>query len=222
MTRREIFQKHDNLVARLDRRFRFIREKYADHMQCARGCAQCCHGLFDISLPDALRASQAFGMIPQKIRSAASSRSSAIQDEIVREGRDLQEPFVLNEISGERIDELAESVSGVRCPLLDENDHCLIYEGRPIACRLEGIPMVDSHDGLFGDWCELNFKEGISPALEEDLRLDYYELQSVEQEAAADLSERLLGIRQEDATIFLPSVIAAFDSFWIQWIRHEF
>jgi Fe-S-cluster containining protein len=219
MTSRTILQMHDSLVSRLDKWFQSIQAKHGDRMHCARGCSKCCYGLFDISLPDALRVASAFSMLPQEIRSAAAKRSSAIQKKIIQEGMELQEPFFLNKISEEKIDQLVESVSDVLCPLLDWNDHCLIYGHRPIACRLEGIPMVDSHDGLFGDWCELNFKEGVSSALAEDLRLDYYELQAVEREATAGLSHRLLGIRQDEVTIFLPSIIAAFDSFWAQWIR---
>ena len=80
MTRPALYRKHDDLVNRLDTRFRFIHGKYADQMSCGRGCAQCCHGLFDISLPDALRVARAFGMLPQEIRSAAAKRSSVIQN----------------------------------------------------------------------------------------------------------------------------------------------
>ena len=28
----------------------------------------------------------------------------------------------------------------VRCPLLDKDDRCLLYEVRPITCRLYGVP----------------------------------------------------------------------------------
>ncbi len=35
-----------------------------------------------------------------------------------------------------------------------------IYE-RPMACRLEGVPMVDTRHGLLGDWCDLNFTGGV-------------------------------------------------------------
>ncbi len=214
-----LMQEHDNLVGRLDKWLRSIRDKHNDQIQCACGCAKCCHGLFDISLPDALRTASAFGMLPQDIQSACANRSSIIRRKIIQEEGELQAPFFLNEISEERIDQLVECVHDVRCPLLDDNARCLIYEDRPIACRLEGIPMMDSNDGLFGDWCELNFKEGISPAMAEDLRLDYYELQAIEQEVTANLSHHLLGSRHERVTVFLPSVIAAFDSFWIKWIR---
>ena len=74
--------------------------------------------------------------------------------------------------------------------------------------------MVDTRDGLFGDWCELNFKEGVFPETARDLSLDYYEIQAIELEATGNLSEVLLASRQEEATVFVPSVIAAFGSFW--------
>jgi hypothetical protein len=53
--------------------------------------------------------------------------------------------------------------------------------------------MVDIRDGLFGDWCELNFTQGISPEIAADLRLDFGEIQAIEQTAA----------------VFIPSVIVA-------------
>jgi len=43
-----------------------------------------------------------------------------------------------------------ESARSPRCPLLGSHDECLVYECRPLACRLEGAPMVDSRDGPFG------------------------------------------------------------------------
>ncbi len=211
-------QKHNSLANYLDKWFRLIRDKYADQMQCGCGCAQCCHGLFDISLPDALLTARAFGLLPREIKSGIIEASSEIQEKIALEGRELQDPFFLDKLSQDRIDQLAESVHDGGCPLLDDNNRCLIYEDRPIACRLEGVPMVDIHDGVFGDWCELNFKEGVSSELAADFRLDYHELQAVEQEVTAHLSSLLLGSRQEEVTAFLPSVIASFDTFWIKWI----
>lgn len=218
MTLPSALQKHNDLVNYLDKWFQLIQDKYTDQMQCGCGCAQCCHGLFDISLPDAMRAAHAFGMLPKEIKTSVTKASSEIQEKIALEGKELQAPFFLDKLSPDRIDELVGSVHDVGCPLLDVNDRCLIYEDRPISCRLEGVPMVDLQDGAFGDWCELNFNDGISSELAEDLRLDYYELQVVEQEVTASLSSHLLGSRQEEVTVLLPSVIASFDTFWIKYI----
>src|SRR5213593_4789205 len=38
----------------LDGWFRHIRDRYAQHMKCGKGCTAWCYGLFDISLADAL------------------------------------------------------------------------------------------------------------------------------------------------------------------------
>jgi Fe-S-cluster containining protein len=218
MTLHSALQKHDDLVKYLDKWMRSVQKLYADQMQCKSGCAQCCRGLFDLSLPDAMRVAQAFNALPQDIKSTVKKASSEIEKKIALEGKELKPPFFLNNLSQDRIDQLAESGYDVNCPLLDNNDCCLIYKHRPIACRLEGIPMVDLHDGVFGDWCELNFKEGVPSERVDGLRMDYYELQRVEQEATAYLSSFLLASREEEVTVFLPSVIASFDTFWAKWI----
>jgi Fe-S-cluster containining protein len=207
-------EKHNKLLQYLDDWFRSLQAKHADRMQCGPGCARCCHGLFDVSLPDALRIAKAFGTLPAEARSAAANRASAIQAKICQEAAELRAPFFLNAISQDRIDQLAERIQDVRCPLLDERNSCRIYDHRPLACRLEGIPMVDSRDGPFSDWCELNFKEGVSAELAEDFRLDYYEIHAIEQEVTEYLSQYLLASRQEQITLFIPSVIDAFDGFW--------
>ena len=46
----------------------------------------------------------------------------------------------------------------VRCPLLGENDLCIMYESRPITCRLYGIPTSSS--GMSHICGRTNFKEG--------------------------------------------------------------
>ena len=67
--------------------------------------------------------------------------------------------------------------------------------------------MVDAQDGWFGDWCKLNFTEGLPPESVQDFSLDYYEIQAVQGEANRSLSERRLRRGIEDVTVFIPSVI---------------
>ena len=79
---------------------------------------------------------------------------------------------------------------------------------------------VDGQDGLFDNWCERNFQEGITPetesALITDLQLDYYAMQDLEQAAAMRLL-RLFGDShstcQEAPTVLMPSIIAAYADF---------
>jgi hypothetical protein len=60
--------------------------------------------------------------------------------------------------------------------------------------------MVDVRDGLFGDWCELNFTEGVPKEAMADLQLDY--------DAINEASEN-----SGDVT-FIASVVAQYEEFW--------
>jgi Fe-S-cluster containining protein len=186
-----LLSKHQETRRRLDDRFRRIRVKYADRMQCGRGCARCCHGLFDVSLPDALCVAEGFKKLSGRIQAEIAERASVIQQRLKSQNADFKPPYFLDAGDQDGIDRLVESAAEVRCPLLDAENACLLYDNRPIQCRLEGVPMVDAEDGLFGDWCELNFKEGVTAEIAGDLSLDYREIQAVEQ----------------TVTIFIPSVI---------------
>jgi Fe-S-cluster containining protein len=207
MTLHGSLAKYRALLERLDEWFCNLRTEYGHQIQCGKGCSRCCYGLFDISLPDAWQISESLGELPETMRSSITGRASIIQERIRRECPEIPEPFFLHMISPDKVDHIVERIQDARCPLLDENDECLLYHHRPLACRLEGIPMVDAHDGLFEDWCTLNFKDGITPERMEDLRLDYYEIQAVERKASRYLALEFLGVRQEEITLFIPSVV---------------
>jgi hypothetical protein len=74
--------------------------------------------------------------------------------------------------------------------------------------------MVDARDGLFGDWCELNFTGGISEARRRTLVLDYAGIQELDDSLTERLATGLLGRPARCATVFIPSLIAEFESFW--------
>lgn len=202
-------QRYGRQLRNLDAWFQSIRKKHAGKMACGQGCARCCYGLFDISLPEALFVVHAFDCMPETLQSEVKARALDIQERIMNAAPELKEPYFLNGLSGDRIDAIAIGVGDIRCPFLGEKDVCLIYEQRPMACRLEGVPMVDAQDGLFGDWCGLNFREGIFPELERDLCLDYYELQVTERAVTGDLAQYFLSYREPSVTLFIPSAIAA-------------
>ncbi len=205
---------YGGLLQRLDAWFCSIRAQGSGQMQCRRGCIQCCLGVFDIGLPDAVRLAEAFALLPEETQSRIARRAAVVQDRIRHAGPELEFPFFLNMISQGRVDQIAECVPDARCIFLDDDDSCIIYEKRPLACRLEGIPMVDFKDGLFGDWCALNFREGVSSEFLKDLRLDYYEMQDIERDATRCLSQRMLGKMLDEAPVFIPSIIASFNGFW--------
>ena len=52
----------------IDAWFKQIREKYANQMQCGKGCTACCHGLFDISLADAVEVARGFQRLTYSVQ----------------------------------------------------------------------------------------------------------------------------------------------------------
>jgi Fe-S-cluster containining protein len=191
-----LLSQHDRWLRELDQWFHSIQSRHGAQMQCGRGCALCCHGLFDISIPDATRVTGGFAELRENVRKAIVERATMIHRAIAAEWDEIAPPYLLDSLREERIDALVEVVGEVGCPFLDRRNSCLIYEQRPVACRLEGVPMVDVHSGLFGDWCELNFSCGVGPEVVEDSRLDYDALQEIDQ----------------GPTIFIPSLIYAVSS----------
>jgi Fe-S-cluster containining protein len=213
MTPKRWMPPHSKMLKRLDKWFGSIQTRYAGRMHCGRGCTKCCHGLFDISLSDALRIAEGLSLVPEDFRVEVTSRALNIHAKIMNECPGLKEPYFLGDISVEKIDEVLERIGDVKCPFLHTDDTCLIYDYRPLVCILEGIPLVDARDGLLGDWCELNFREGVSQEAINDLRLDYYEIQAIEQQVTEYISLYFPLDLQKENTVFIPSVIAAFDVF---------
>jgi len=138
--------------------------------------------------------------VQQRVRSRAVDLHSMIRERTFSE----DDP---------RIDQIVDSANNPACPCLGDAGECLIYEHRPLACRLEGVPMVDVNEGLFGDWCELNFVEGVPDSAMRDLKLDYNRIDASEETRSAAIA-RQSGLPDPRAVTFIPSVIAEFDRFW--------
>jgi Fe-S-cluster containining protein len=130
-----------------------------DWLVCRPGCAQCCHGAFELSPLDALRLR--VGM--EALRAAEPARAA----EVERRARawievhradfpgDLRTGLLgESEEDRERFEEFANEAA---CPALDPaTGRCDLYAWRPITCRVFGPP-VRVADGEALAHCELCF-----------------------------------------------------------------
>jgi Fe-S-cluster containining protein len=205
---------YDRFLKDLDTWFRAVRIKYGDRMVCGRGCARCCYGLFDVPLPDALRVAAGYRNLAPSVRNSVRERSLALNRQLTLEAPGLRDPFLLDSLPEGDVDRLTEMFDAVPCPFLGSGEECLIYASRPLACILEGVPMVDAHDGPFDDWCELNFAGGTGGEAGKDLVLDYYAIEATVQRTSIELLKSIPCFPGEETTVFLPSVVVAFESFW--------
>jgi len=74
-----LIRTHDQLIRSLDDWFRRIKAGHPDQIQCGPGCTDCCRGLFDIYLPDAVRIAAGFAGLPEQTRTAVRQSASLIQ-----------------------------------------------------------------------------------------------------------------------------------------------
>ena len=73
--------------------------------------------------------------------------------------------------------------------------------------------MIDIHQGLFGDWCELNFEEGMPEDAHGDFQLDYDRIDAIQEAGSARVAKQA-GLDNPGAITFIPSVIVEYDTFW--------
>lgn len=135
-----IFTRYENLRAEADALFERVRDSYPQCVTCKEGCSDCCHAMFDLSLVEAMYINRAFnttfGHGPE--RSAILERASELDRHTTRLKRELYRAEKDGE-SPEAIMSIAAKIK-MRCPLLDDTDRCLLYEARPVTCRIYGVP----------------------------------------------------------------------------------
>ncbi|MFW5490309.1 MAG: YkgJ family cysteine cluster protein [Desulfovibrio sp.] len=135
----DLFRQYEELVAGVDKVFENVRSQFPSEVKCKVGCSSCCHAIFDLSLVEAMylnrRFNEKFAGLEREDILQKADNAEREQAKIVRhawkdkqKGRDDNE--VLAAVGKER----------VRCPLLDKDDCCQLYDHRPITCRLYGIP----------------------------------------------------------------------------------
>lgn len=135
-----IFKKYEAIVAEVDNAFDKIAENAEDGVKCKKGCSDCCHALFDLTLVEALYLNYKFnekysGIERSKIMERADAADRKIQ-------KIKKEAFKASQ-TGKTAAEILKTVSlaRVRCPLLGSEEACCLYEFRPITCRIYGTPM---------------------------------------------------------------------------------
>jgi len=132
------------IFALVDEAFKTVTEAFPDEVHCDKGCQDCCHAVFDISLIEAVN-----------LWDHIQRLNPDLQDEI-RRGAEESLPLWL-EITSSQVDP---AVARIRCPLLSRQGTCLCYDARPVNCRTYGVPTVI--DGT-GHVCGLSgFEPGIS------------------------------------------------------------
>ncbi len=134
------FERYETLAREADAVFSRVRDAFPGGVTCREGCSDCCYALFDLTLVEAayLNAAflRAFPSGPE--RSAILERAHAADRKI----HAIKRGAFKAEQAGEDVRAILEAIARerVRCPLLGDDDRCVLYAARPLTCRVYGAP----------------------------------------------------------------------------------
>lgn len=115
----------------------FTEASRKNRVACLRGCHECCaSGFFDITLLDALHIRDNLKKIPAAIRKRVIDKANEQLDILEQKGAFSRKDPLLKTLAS--IDSISRRSAKMRCPALDDNGACLIYEIRPHICRIFG------------------------------------------------------------------------------------
>lgn len=194
-----------------------------DDIQCCSGCSSCCRGLFDITLLDALYVRKGFDGLDNATKQSVLARVEQQMEALRHAWQDMAPPYIINTIPEDNWERLMPEGDPTPCVLLGENGRCLVYENRPMTCRLHGIPLVDVSGEIFDDeWCTRNFKK-CDPLEEECLRWKFRACFQDEHTIFQQLTGLLLNQRINELDTFIPlALIMDWDRFdWLEWWKEN-
>lgn len=133
----DLFAEYKTLIDKADRAFKEMQGEYGHLIPCRIHCYDCCYAVFGLFLIEAIFLNHFFNTLNRKERREAIIRAEKA-DAQMRQVRDrLNEAFP----DDPKMQVYGLGKQRVRCPLLDDKNECILYEHRPITCRLYGIPI---------------------------------------------------------------------------------
>jgi len=190
-------------------------------VSCRKGCSACCKGLFDITLLDACYLASGFEKLDVLTKKTVLSRANGRLLSMQTLWPELTEPYILNYRPEADWDELMPDEDETPCVLLGDDGKCLVYDYRPMTCRLNGLPLVDiSGEVFYEEWCTLNFT-GRDPLAMKELRGQFRRFFTDELLLFQQLTNLLCKQQLNELDTFIPTALlidfTGFD--WTTWLQ---
>ena len=139
----ELFSRYRELAQSADALFHTIQEKYPLSVKCRVHCCDCCYAIFGVFPVEAAYVAYHFSRLDRRIRRNVIRHAEKSEVEMLKAHDQLEQVFEDNQ----KMKAFGLGKQRVRCPLLKEQKECILYEHRPIICRVYGVPFSLKSDG---------------------------------------------------------------------------
>ena len=153
------FSAYEALSSSADRAFATVAGQFPECVKCKPLCSDCCYATFDLTLVEALYINHRFNMnFDQHPPEELLEKCNKVDRELYKIKKRAYRSLESGKDEKDIIFEMAEL--RIRCPMLNTEEMCDIYEFRPITCRLYGIPTAINGEGYT---CGLSeFQKGVT------------------------------------------------------------
>jgi len=148
----ELFSAYSTFARKADLLFKSIQEKFPMSVKCRVRCCDCCHAIFGVFPIEAAYINHHFNRLERKARRDVLRRAEKAEAEMLK-AKDTLKVFE----DDPKMKVFGLGKQRVRCPLLQDSEECVLYEHRPIICRVYGVPYT-----LKKDKKEISYVCGIS------------------------------------------------------------
>jgi len=131
----DLFSQYVNIARKADVLFKTVQEKYPLSVCCRLHCCDCCHAIFGVFPIEAAYINYHFNRIERKVRRDVLRRAEKAEVEMLK-AKDRLKVFE----DDPKMKVFGLGKQRVRCPLLQDSEECVLYEKRPIICRIYGVP----------------------------------------------------------------------------------
>lgn len=156
----EILGAYGALLREVDQWFNRCQTALPQQIICGQGCSGCCRALFDITLLDAWHLQRGFQLLPPATQAVIHGKARLRLAQMRRQWPEFAAPYLLNYRPEADWEQLMPDEDETPCAFLDDAGRCLVYDYRPMTCRLHGMPLVDlSGEVMYDEWCTENFPD---------------------------------------------------------------
>jgi Fe-S-cluster containining protein len=140
------FRQYEEIVAMADTVFERVKKEHTECVTCKTECSDCCFALFDLGLIEGFYINYQFN---KKFKGKEKDRFVDKLNRADREVHRIKKKAHKDLEAGKKEEDILKEIAEkrIRCPLLNEQNLCDMYECRPITCRLYGIPTTIGGSG---------------------------------------------------------------------------